>query len=61
MSYEVAKKRSETYTKNGTLRDATRAGVEMVRKVVDEDRRAFVLVNNQAEGNAPAHASSLVK
>jgi hypothetical protein len=61
VSYEVAKKRSEPSTKNVTLRDATRVGVEMVRKVADEDRQAFVLVNNQAEGNAPAHSSSLVK
>src|SRR4029077_10404848 len=54
MSYEAAKKRAEPYTKIvGELQDMRRDTVELVRKAVAENRRAYVLVNNRAEGNAP--------
>ena len=52
MSYEVAKKRAEPYTKIvGELPEMRRDTAELVRKAVTENRRAYVLVNNRAEGN----------
>ena len=54
LSYEAAKKRAEPYTKIvEELPDMRRETVDLVRKAVIENRRAYVLVNNRAEGNAP--------
>src|SRR4029077_1950589 len=54
ISYEAAKKRAEPYTKIvGELPEMRRDTVELVRKAVAESRRAYVLVNNRLEGNAP--------
>jgi hypothetical protein len=54
MSYEAAKKRAEPYTKIvGELSEMLRETVELVRKAIAESRRAYVLVNNRSEGNAP--------
>ena len=54
ISYEAAKKRAEPYTKIiGELPEMRRDTVELVRKAVAENRRAYVLVNNRSEGNAP--------
>jgi hypothetical protein len=54
MSYEAAKKRAEPYTKIiEELPEMRRDTVEFVRKAVAEGRRAYVLVNNRSEGNAP--------
>ena len=54
MAYEAAKKRAEPYTKIvGELPDKRRDTVELVTKAVAENRRAYVLVNNRSEGNAP--------
>ena len=36
-----------------------RETVALVRKAVTENRRAFVLVNNRAEGNAPLTIQAL--
>ncbi len=36
-----------------------RETVELVRKAVAENRRAYVLVNNRAEGNAPLTVEAL--
>jgi hypothetical protein len=54
MSYEQAKKRAEPYTKifEG-LPEMRREMVELVRKSVAENRRAYVLVNNRSERNTP--------
>lgn len=51
MSYEAAKKRAEPYTKivEG-LPHMRRETLHLVRQAVSEGRRAYVLVNNQAEG-----------
>jgi hypothetical protein len=61
MSYESAKKRAEPYNKIveelPKLRTDT---VELVKKAVAENRRAYVLVNNRAEGNAPLTVEALV-
>ena len=60
MSYEAAKKRAEPYTKIvGELPEMRRETVELVRKAVAENRRAYVLVNNRSEGNAPLTIQAL--
>ena len=60
MSYEAAKKRAEPYTKIveelSVMRQDT---VDLVRKAVAERRRAYVLVNNRSEGNAPLTIQAL--
>lgn len=54
MSYQTAKKRAEPYTKIvEELPEMRRDTVELVKKAVAENRQAYVLVNNRAEGNAP--------
>ena len=61
MSYEAAKKRAEQYTKIvGELPEMRRDTVELVRKAVAENRRAYVLVNNRAEENAPLTVEGFV-
>ena len=60
MSYEAAKKRTEPYTKIvEELPQMRRETVELVKKAVGEGRRAYVLVNNRAEGNAPLTVQAL--
>lgn len=50
MSYEAAKKRAEPYnTIVGELPEMRRDTVELVKKAVDENRRAYVIVNNRTE------------
>jgi len=53
MSYEAAKKRTEPYTKIvELLPEMRRDTVELVKKAVEEKRKAYVLVNNRSEWNA---------
>ena len=60
ISYEAAKKRAEPYTKIvGELPEMRRDTVELVQKAVAENRRAYVLVNNRSEGNAPLTIQAL--
>ena len=60
ISYEAAKKRAEPYTKIiGELPEMRRDTVELVKKAVTENRRAYVLVNNRSEGNAPLTIQAL--
>ena len=60
MSYEAAKKRAEPYTKIvEELPQIRRETVQVVRQAVSEGRRAYVLVNNRAEGNAPLTVQGL--
>ena len=60
MSYEAAKKRAAPYTKIvGELPEMRRNTVELVRQAVAENRRAYVLVNNRTEGNAPLTVQGL--
>jgi uncharacterized protein YecE (DUF72 family) len=60
MSYEAAKKRAEPYTKIvEELLHMRRETVHLVRQAVSEGRRAYVLVNNRAEGNAPLTVQAL--
>lgn len=61
MSYEAAKKRAEPYNKIvGELPEMRRDTVELVKKAVDQNRRAYVIVNNRTEGNAPTTIQALV-
>ena len=54
MSYDAAKKRAEPYTKiAGALPEMRRETVTLVKQAIGEKRRAYVLVNNRSEGNAP--------
>jgi uncharacterized protein YecE (DUF72 family) len=60
MSYEAAKKRAEPYTKIvEELPDMRRDTAELVKKAVGEKRKAYVLVNNRSEGNAPLTIQAL--
>ena len=60
MSYEAAKKRAEPYTKIvEELPEMRRDTVELVKKAVGEKRKAYVLVNNRSEGNAPLTIQAL--
>jgi uncharacterized protein YecE (DUF72 family) len=60
ISYEAAKKRAEPYTKIvGELPEMRRDTIALVRKAVAENRRAYVLVNNRSEGNAPLTIQAL--
>ena len=62
ISYEAAKKRAEPYTKIvGELPEMRRDTVELVRRAVAENRRAYVLVNNRSEGNAPLTIQALTQ
>ena len=61
ISYEAAKKRAEPYNKIvGELPEMRRDTVSLVKKAVVENRQAYVLVNNRAEGNAPITVEALV-
>jgi hypothetical protein len=54
MSYEAVKKRAEPYTKIvEELPEMRQDTAELVEKAVREERKAYVLVNNRSEGNAP--------
>ena len=60
MPYEAAKKRAEPYTKIvEELPDMRRDTAELVKKAVGEKRKAYVLVNNRSEGNAPLTIQAL--
>ncbi len=60
MSYEAAKKRAEPYTKIvEELPEMRQDTVELVRKAMGEKRKAYILVNNRSEGNAPMTIEAL--
>ena len=60
MSYAAAKKRAEPYNKIiGVLPEMRKETVRLVRQAVAENRQAYVLVNNRAEGNAPLTVQAL--
>ena len=62
MTYEAAKKRAEPYTKIvGELPEMRRETVNLVNQAIGEKRRAYVLVNNRSEGNAPLTVQALVE
>ncbi|MGH7182417.1 MAG: DUF72 domain-containing protein [Nitrospiraceae bacterium] len=60
ISYEAAKQRAEPYTTIvEALPQMRRETVHVVRHAIGEGRRAYVLVNNRAEGNAPLTVQAL--
>jgi uncharacterized protein YecE (DUF72 family) len=60
MSYEAAKKRAEPYAKIvEEFPEMRRDTVELVKKAVEENRKAYVLINNRSEGNAPLTIQAL--
>lgn len=61
MSYEAAKKRAAPYNKIvGELPQMRKETVALIKQAVGENRRAYVLVNNRSEGNAPLTVQALV-
>ena len=53
-------KRAEPYTKTvENFPERRRETVELVKRAVAEGRRAYVLVNNRSEGNAPLTIQAL--
>ena len=62
MSYAAGKKLAEPYNKIvEELPTMRREAVQLVRQAVGAGRRAYVLVNNRAEGNAPLTVQGLVE
>ena len=60
MTYEAAKKRAEPNTKIvEELPEMRRDTVDLVKKGAGEKRKAYVLVNNRSEGNAPVTIQAL--
>jgi hypothetical protein len=60
MSYEAAKKLAEPYTKIvEELPTMRREAVHLLQQAVGAGRRAYVLVNNRAERNAPLTVEAL--
>ena len=61
MTYEAAKQRAMPYKKIvGELPEMRAQTVELVKKAVGQKVRAYVLVNNRSEGNAPLTIQALV-
>ncbi len=62
MTYEAAKQRAMPYDKIvGKLPEMRAQTVELVKKAVGQKARAYVLVNNRSEGNAPLTIQALVE
>jgi hypothetical protein len=60
MSYEAAKQRAEPYNKVvGELPDMRKEAVALIKDAIGHYRRAYVLVNNRLEGNAPLTVQAL--
>ncbi len=61
MSYASAKERAEPYMAIvEELPEMRSDTAELVKHAVGENRKAYVLVNNWAEGNAPLTIQALV-
>jgi uncharacterized protein YecE (DUF72 family) len=60
MTYEGAKKRAEPYAKIvEEPPEIRRDTLGLVKQAVGENRKAYVLVNNRSEGNAPLTIQAL--
>ncbi|HEY5932848.1 MAG TPA: DUF72 domain-containing protein, partial [Nitrospira sp.] len=60
MPYEVAKKRATPYIKIvGELPQMRKETVTLIKQAIGENRRAYVLVNNRSEGNAPSTVKAI--
>ncbi len=61
MTYEAAKKRAAPYDKIvGELPEMREQTITLVKEAVRQKVRAYVLVNNRSEGNAPLTVQALV-
>ncbi len=61
MPYEIAKKRAAPYNKIvEVLPQMREETVTLINQAISENRRAYVLVNNRSEGNAPLTVQALV-
>ena len=61
MAYEDAKKRAQPYNKIvAELPEMRREAVRLIRQSIGHAKRAYVLVNNRAEGNAPTTIQALI-
>ncbi|HVG02588.1 MAG TPA: hypothetical protein VM842_06830 [Nitrospira sp.] len=61
MTSEAAKKRAAPYNKiGGELPDMRAQTVDLVKQAVNRKIRAYVLVNNRTEGNAPLTIQAVV-
>ena len=61
MAHEDAKKRAQPYNKIvAELSQMRRETVRLIQQSIDQVKRAYVLVNNRAEGNAPTTIKALV-
>jgi uncharacterized protein YecE (DUF72 family) len=61
MTYEEAKKRAAPYDKIvGELPEMRAETVDLVKQAVSRRIRAYVLVNNRTEGNAPLTIQAMV-
>lgn len=62
MTYAAGKRRAEPYNKIvAELPEMRRDTVALVKQAIAENRRAYVIVNNRAEGNAPLTIQGLMK
>jgi uncharacterized protein YecE (DUF72 family) len=60
MSHDAAVKRAAPYNKIvGVLPQMREETVALIKQAVGENRRAYVLVNNRSEGNAPLTIQAL--
>ena len=60
MSHEAAVKRAAPYNKIvGVLPQMRKETVTIIKQAVSQNRRAYVLVNNRSEGNAPLTVQAL--
>ena len=60
ISYEAAKKRAEPYNKIvGELPDMRKETVMLIKDVIGHNRRAYVLMENRLEGDAPLTVQAL--
>ena len=61
MTYEAAKQRAKPYDKIvGELPEMREQTITLVKEAVRQKVRAYVLVNNRSEGNAPLTVQALV-
>lgn len=62
MTYQAAKQRAEPYTKIvEELQQMRQETVDLVKAAVRGTVKAYVLVNNRAEGNAPMTVQAIVE
>jgi len=62
ITYEAAKTRAQPYDKIvGELPEMRQDTVTLVKKAIEDQRQAYVIVNNRSEGNAPLTIQALTE